>query len=236
MRKIHVLFAIALLVVAGHIYAQTAAEVDAWYDIESEARERESEAEDTQNDAMNDAIDQGLDLADWGIGTVVAGRDLYDDWNALDSAESTCGAAYTEDAGPTVPSHCAESDDCRQCYEKAVHSIDFNRFYIERARCITSASLKMANSAMAFGDSTSGIHGVMGLSWQLQGKPQIKEATEKLKKTYTKKAGDYLVALERALKKLGECEARYYGEQDWYQRYGWIYLNFMKAKYESAPE
>jgi hypothetical protein len=94
----------------------------------------------------------------------------------------------------------------------------------------------MANSAMAFGDSSSGIHAVTGLSWQLQGKPQIEEAVAKLKNTYTGKAGQYLDGLEGALQELGQCEANYYGEEDWYQRYGWIYHNFMKAKYASPPE
>ena len=89
---------------------------------------------------------------------------------------------------------------------------------------------------MAFGDSTSGIHGVAGLSWQLQGKPQIKQAVEDLQRTYTRKAAEYLGGLESSLKQLGQCEAEHYGERDWYERYGWIYLNFMKSKYESTPE
>jgi len=235
MRWIPVVFA-TFLSVAGPLHAQSVGEVEDWYDIESEARGREGEEQAAQDEAMNDAIDQGVDLTNWGVDVAVTGRELYDDWNSLDAAEANCGAAYRADAGPTVPSRCAESNECRSCYESAVKSIDFNRFYIERARCITVANLKMANSAMAFGDSTSGIHGVMGLSWQLQGKPQIKEATESLKKTYAKKAGEYLTAMDRALKKLGECEARYYGDDDWYQRYGWIYLSFMKAKYESSPD
>lgn len=179
-------------------------------------------------------IDWGVKLGNTSIGAAVAGRELYDDWSALDSAESDCGSAYMN-AGPMVPSGCAESAVCRQCYESAVESIDFNRFYVERAYCVTAAALKMAKSATAFGDSASGIHGVMGLSWQLRGKPQIKEATESLKKTYKSKAGQYLNGLDRALKKLGQCEAEHFGEQDWYARYGWIYLSFMKARYEPVP-
>lgn len=170
------------------------------------------------------------------IGVARNADDLLRNVESLHAEEAACGSAYTDAAGPTVPSQCAERDDCRQCYERAVKQIDFNRFYIERARCITAANVKMANSAMAFGDSASGIHAVTGLSWQLQGKPQIKEAVEKLKKTYTSKAGDYLGNLERSLKQLGQCEAEHYGQDDWYQRYGWIYHNFMKAKYASAPE
>ncbi|HLS84060.1 MAG TPA: hypothetical protein VK016_05285 [Arenimonas sp.] len=158
------------------------------------------------------------------------------DWEALDSEEAACGSAYSDSSGPTVPSRCAEGEDCLRCYEEAVSKINFNRFYIERARCITAANVRMANSAMAFGDSASGIHAVTGLAWQLEGKPQIQEAVEKLKRTYTEKAAVYLRNLEGSLKALGRCEAEHYGEEDWYQRYGWVYHNFMKAKYQSAPE
>lgn len=158
------------------------------------------------------------------------------DWEALDDQEAACGSAYSDSSGPTVPSHCAESESCSECYTEAVTAINFNRYYIERARCITAANIKMANSAMAFGDSSSGVHGVTGLSWSLGGKPQIQEAVTDLKKTYTDKAAIYLRNLEGSLKKLGQCEAENYGETDWYQRYGWIYHNFMKAKYQSAPE
>lgn len=224
------------LLLASEGFAQSAATVDAWYDAEQQRRERESEARDARNEAGRSAVDMGLELTKWGVGTVVDARELYDDWNSLDSAEAECGAAYNDASAPTVPSSCAEDSACEACYSEAVRRIDFNRFYIERARCITAANVKMANSAMAFGDSASGVHGVAGLSWQLQGKPQIEEATDKLKATYVRKAGEYLSGLESSLKQLGQCEAEHFGERDWYQRYGWIYLNFMKSKYESAPE
>ncbi len=224
------------LLLASETFAQSAATVDAWYDDEQQRRERESEERDARNDAGRSAVDQGLELTTWGVGTAVAAHGLYDNWNSLDSEEADCGAAYNDSSAPTVPSSCAEDEACEACYSEAVRRIDFNRFYIERARCITAANVKMANSAMAFGDSASGVHGVAGLSWQLQGKPQIKQATDKLKATYERKAGEYLSGHESSHRQLGRCEAEHFGERDWYQRYGWIYLNFMKSKYVSAPE
>lgn len=193
---------------------------------------------------FSDGLDlpRALDLADVlgapasTTGVARAADDFMRNVDSLDAEEAQCGSAYSDADGPTVPSTCAEQEDCRQCYQSAVRKIDFNRFYIERARCITAANVKMANSAMAFGDTSSGIHAVTGLSWQLQGKPQIQEAVTGLKRTYTRKAGQYLRGLEGSLRELGQCEARHYDERDWYQRYGWVYLNFMKAKYATAPE
>ncbi len=184
------------------------------------------------NESIDDALEQvndALEIADDAL-------QAWEDWDSLDEREADCGANYTRDAGPVVPSSCADSDACRRCYEDAVRAIDFNRFYIERARCITAANVRMANSAMAFGDSSSGVHGVTGLSWSLAGKPQIEKAVADLKKTYVRKAGDYLHEIDRSMRQLGQCEAEHFGERDWYQRYGWLYVNFMRAKYESAPE
>ena len=192
---------------------------------------------------MSDGLnaDEALDIAEIvGAGDTVdmarAARDLVNNAESLNAEEAACGDAYTDASGPSVPSSCAEDEACRDCYEEAVRKIDFNRFYIERARCITAANVRMANSAIAFGDTTSGVHAVAGLSWQLQGKPQITQAVAQLKRTYTNKAAQYLSNLQGALQELGQCEAEHYGERDWYQRYGWIYHNFMKAKYASAPE
>lgn len=186
-------------------------------------------------------LDRALDLIDVisdskAIGVTRDADAFLRNLESLGAEEAACGSAYTDSSGPTVPSRCAEGEDCLRCYEDAVAKINFNRFYIERARCITAANVRMANSAMAFGDSSSGIHAITGLAWQLEGKPQIQEAVEKLKKTYTEKAAIYLRNLEGALQELGRCEAEHYGEEDWYQRYGWVYHNFMKAKYQSAPE
>ena len=216
--------------------AQTMGMLNDWYDRENERREQRNEERDARDAGGRSGADQGVQLANWGVGVVQTGGEFLRNWQALDDETAECGAAYTDSSAPTIPSMCADKPDCEACYAEATRKIDFNRFYIERARCITVTNVKMANSAMAFGDSTSGIHGVAGLSWQLQGKPQIKEAVESLQKTYVNKAGQYLSNLDEALHDLGKCEAKYYSEDDWYQRYGWIYLNFMKSKYASKPE
>jgi hypothetical protein len=195
----------------------------------------DDDGDDDSSDA-NEAVDELLSDINDGYDAYQKGQDLMDQWESLDAREADCGSNYQADAGPTVPSQCAESEDCMRCYGDAVRAIDFNRFYIERARCITAANVRMANSAMAFGDSSSGVHGVMGLSWSLGGKPQIEQAVADLKRTYTRKANDYLFEIDRSMKKLGQCEAEHFGERDWYQRYGWLYVNFMRSKYGTAPE
>lgn len=201
--------------------------------------EGESDGEGDDEDGDDDGNDDIDDLAEHlndGYQIYEDARDAWSEWESLDEREADCGSNYTADAGPSVPSQCGDSRECQQCFGDAVRAIDFNRFYIERARCITAANVRMANSAMAFGDTSSGVHGVTGLSWSLGGKPQIEQAVGDLKRTYTRKARDYLFEIERSMKKLGQCEAEHFGERDWYQRYGWLYVNFMRSKYGTAPE
>lgn len=236
MHRIRIATPLLLALACMPVMAQTVGMVEDWYDLETNQREQEDAEQDARDEAGRGAVDQGLALTTWGVGVVQSAHEFYDNWNALDEDSADCGAAYNDASAPTVPSQCAEDEACERCYAEAVRKIDFNRFYIERAYCITAVNVKMANSAMAFGDSTSGIHGVAGLSWQLQGKPQIKQAVDQLKRTYRDKAGQYLHNLDEALRELGQCEAEHYGERDWYQRYGWIYLNFMKARYASPPD
>jgi hypothetical protein len=234
MMRISIALLAAGLGLANLTLAQTAGDLNDWYAHDRERREENSANQEAVTSARRSAIDSGVSITNQGVGIMVTGRELVTDWQALDNLDASCDAALSG-GGPTVPSSCADSDACRSCYQEATRSIDFNRRYIERARCITAANLKMAKSAEAFGDSASGVHGVMGLSWQLQGKPQIKEATDKLKKTYVEKAGVYLAALEKGLQKLGQCEAEHFNEPDWYARYGWTYMTFMRSKYQSAP-
>lgn len=230
------------LVVLGLLFCIATAPVPA-QDSESPQGQDQDQDQDQDNDddgddgrpASADDIDDLVgsvnDLIDVGI----KAGEFYGEWTGLDEEVDNCGAAWNDMSAPTVPSQCGDAQ-CVACYQGVSRKIDFNRFYIERARCITASTVKMANSAMAFGDSTSGIHAVAGLSWQLQGKPVIEKEVRKIKGTYTKKAGQYLGNLDQAMQELGQCEARHYGERDWYQRYGWIYVNFMKAKYASPPE
>lgn len=192
--------------------------------------------DDDDDSEVNEEIDDALEQINDALGAVEDANALWTAWSTLDAQEEACGLNYTADAGPSVPSSCGDSSECNACFQDAVRAIDFNRYWIERARCITAANVHMAKSAMAFGDSSSGVHGVTGLSWSLGGKPQIEQALSGLRNTYRRKAGEYLGQIETSMRQLGQCEADHFGDRDWYERYGWLYVNFMKAKYASPPE
>jgi hypothetical protein len=57
------------------------------------------------------------------------------------------------------------------------------------------------------------------------------DAYNHFKQTYDNKYRDLMGSLQRALMAIDGCE-RQYGMTDWYQRFGFIYFEFMKDKYK----
>jgi hypothetical protein len=167
--------------------------------------------------------------------------DFASEFEALSNVDARCAPDFSPPGSPVVPSMCEESRDadsefgsgCGECYSKAIHRMNFNRFYLEKLRCIAQNTLHMANTAMKFGDNASGVHGVSGLAWQLGGKPEIEGAVKEFRKTYDRKYQQYLRGLRGSLDDLGQCEAQYMNNPDWYSRYGFVYYSFMEDRYRS---
>ncbi|HET6396664.1 MAG TPA: hypothetical protein VFF91_07465 [Pseudoxanthomonas sp.] len=182
-------------------------------------------------DAISGEFGEVGKVASWGVRTVRSSEELAEAYEGLGADDGRYDPLGLDSDGFQAPSACAEDVDCQECYENAMERIDFNRYYLHRAWSITTQYSKFAEGAMAFGDSASGIHGVTGLSWQLQGRPPIKQSLEKLHKTYRAKYADYIDGLERSMTKLGQCEARYAGGDRWFGRYAAVYVDMIKTKY-----
>ncbi|WP_374013636.1 hypothetical protein [Pseudoxanthomonas koreensis] len=171
--------------------------------------------------------------AGWGVAMITSAADLVRDVGPLSDEDGAYDPMGLDDDFQ-APSECAEDAACLQCYEEAVARIDFNRYYLHRAWSITDQYTKFAEGAMAFGDSASGIHGMAGMSWQLQGKPPIKQALGGLRKTYREKYSAYVEGLEGSLKQLGECEAQHAGADRWFGRYAGMYVSMVRDRYRIA--
>jgi hypothetical protein len=157
--------------------------------------------------------------------------DMADAHGALSEFDGAYDPDYSPEGSPQIPSACADSAECNACYEKAVKDVNFNRFYLDKMRSIANSTIKFAEKSIAFGDNASGYHGITGLAWQSEGRPQIEQAVTELRKTYDRKYKVYIGNLETALKQLGQCEAEHFDEPDWYGRFGYIYYSFMADRY-----
>jgi len=182
-------------------------------------------------DEVEQAGDQLGELAEnFGdlLKAVQSAKDLYDAAKALDDNE--CVPDLTTDASAMMPTGCDEEEGCSACYEKAVTRLNHVRKTLARMACLRINTKTYVESAIAFGDDVSGIHGAMGLIWQTE-KIGIKKSYEKFKKTYDKKYLEMMESLDIGLKDINMCEAQF-GLKDWYQKAGFIYFEMMKEKYK----
>jgi hypothetical protein len=182
--------------------------------------------------ARNTLQEQGEFWAEHGANIINATTDFISAYRALTNVDATC--MDLGDAGaPSVPTSCADSPACGQCFTDAQRRLDGMRINLERLRCVYTAAADFTRASIAFGDTTSGIHAVTGLQWQTQ-KAGIQEAFASLKHTYDVKYGQMLPNLRASLEAIGECEARFFNNRDWYNRFGFIYYTFMSDRYKRS--
>ncbi len=136
--------------------------------------------------------------------------------------------------GPEIPYRCARDPDCRSCYEPAFEKFRHNRFKLAKARAILLNSKQYYQSMVSFGDSLSSGLGSAGLGWTFA-RPKVELEWKKLKMVYRRKVDEFLFRLEEALMDMGRCEARVYGDDDWYDRFGILYLDFLRTTYATIP-
>ena len=125
---------------------------------------------------------------------------------------------------------CMNAETCSECYYQARTEFNNVRYTLEELATIYSCTKKFTDAALAFGDNASGIHGVIGLAWQNE-RRGIEKSISDLEKAYDAKYSELMKRLAEAMQQLNICEAKY-GVEDWYDRFGFIYFEFMKDKYK----
>jgi hypothetical protein len=175
-------------------------------------------------EAVNDAYEELQGYMDWL-------EERRNEWNAVQNFEpGACAPDFNASAGAMMASTCAGNARCGECYERAVGELNFIRRQLGRLRCIYNNTKNFTESAVSFGDNMSGIHAVTGAAWQSERGGIIAEF-EHFKGTYDRKYTDMMGSLQRALQSISACEQQF-GLPDWYQRFGFMYFEFMKDKYK----
>ena len=185
--------------------------------------QQQAASDATVNGSIGDALGHLNDF----MGIAGSAQDLYNASRALGNGE--CSPDFSTSANAMMPTSCT-SGECRECYTRAVNELTFVRRQLGRLSCIYQNTKTFNNSAIAFGDNASGIHAVTGLAWQ-NARAEIVTEFKHFQGTYDNKYQDLVGALENALKGVDACE-RQYGQPDWYQRFGFMYFEFLKDKYK----
>jgi len=184
---------------------------------------------------VNENLARPFEWANAGIATIHSAQELYQAYQGLTSFDTTC-IDISAAGAPPVPSGCAENEStCGQCYKDAYHELGHARLKLETLRCIYQATKRFADKSIAFGDSASGVHALVGLEWQTQ-KKKIEESVDQLNNSYDRKLAEFLPMLKDSLEHVGRCEQQFMNEPDWYTRFGFIYFTFMNDRYKRTGD
>ncbi len=166
-------------------------------------------------------------------------KNLYSQYNGL----SSCISSTPPAGSPSIPSICTdivydedgepleEQDaECANCFKDARKKFNEQRYLFERLATIYKCTKKFSEAAIAFGDNTSGVHAVAGMAWQAE-RVKIEKSVKDLQAAYDNKYAELLQSLADSMMELNICEAKY-GVEDWYDRFGYMYFEFMKEKYQ----
>ena len=130
-----------------------------------------------------------------------------------------------------MPSKCAEDKACRPCFDDANANLDIRRRNLEKVRGIYTYTHRFAQDGK---DLMNGVGGMAGGAPAVEAAVQSRSVDQSLDafdETVRAKNAELLGKLQDDLHELAACEAKYYGNDEWYARYGELYYQFMQARY-----
>lgn len=178
-----------------------------------------------------DTVRKGLDFGVSKVGTSNAAKDMWDKTDLLDPSDADAEPEYDPEDMPEVPTACGEEKDCWRCYEAANEKIVNLRYSFEKLRILHRKTDDYVKSALALGDGISGQAGVGALQWTSE-RLKIQKSFKVFEEAYRKKHKELLKNLKEALKEMAKCEEQYFGEKDWYARYGYTFHSFVAMHYQ----
>ncbi len=101
---------------------------------------------------------------------------------------------------------------------------------LEQLRAVYVETDDFTKAAIAFGDGVAGSTGVAALEWNHQ-RGRITGSFKQFRAAYAAKYEELLARLEAVLHQIGNCEAQHFGNEDWYNRYGFMFQTFMSMHY-----
>ncbi|MFN4291172.1 MAG: hypothetical protein ACK4E7_09880 [Permianibacter sp.] len=162
-----------------------------------------------------------------GLGAL---QGLLDGYAALTDADAAFQPDLDERGLPDIPSMCPNNPACQQCFGTAHSKFVDERLLLEELRIIYDSTQTFASAALSFGDTVSGVHGVSGLAWQSE-RRKIEKSLTGMKEAYDRKYAELIDRTHEALLGISRCEDQF-GMEDWYNRFGYIYFEFLRDKYK----
>lgn len=170
------------------------------------------------------------DLIRWTIQNGALPTRAYD---LLTPRDADYEPKFPPPSGPGLPARCAgpEANVCRDCgFERAIADLQSTRYRLEKLRRVFASSKQMLNASLAAGDSMAGAAGIGGLAWVSE-RNKILKSFQGVERAYDAKYEELMGLLEKSLRELAACEELVFGEENWYERFGFIYYESMRGLY-----
>lgn len=203
------------------------AEVD---DLLEEMDEADRDAERERDKAGRKRADDTLKKINTALKLLEDARKYYDTWYG---DLSNCATVSNPVGAPRIPSFCEGNSRCTACYAGARTKFNEVRGVFEQLRIIYSCNKRAMDAALKLGDSGTAVHGALGVVWHSKIRPDIVASVKKMQDAYDNKYGQLTGRLHDSMTEMGMCEARF-GEPDWYDRFGFMYFEFLSDKYKRS--
>jgi|SRR5687768_1249933 hypothetical protein len=168
-------------------------------------------------------------------------EDFVKAYEALTAGDKDAWPEYSPPGMPGIPTACmsevpsgvakaigeVEWTDpaCGQCFEDAHKDIETTLQRFEKLRRVHAQTEEVYKTSVAFGDGASKVGGIITTAGWMKIRAGIKQEMEKYYVVYDDKFEELKEALIESLGKVAECEAKYFNNADWYDRYGFMFVN-----------
>lgn len=160
-------------------------------------------------------------------------------WQSLKTLSQSEAMPDESQRGPQLPSSCVDdawalpSNPGCQCMATAVDKLRKNRQMLEKLRILVANQKNFVDKATALGNSYAQLHTMLGIQWVGIRKHDIEEPYAQFKQISNGKHKALMDAIQKDLQDISVCEAKL-GESDWYQKFGFMYYEFLYAAYRPA--
>lgn len=184
-----------------------------------------------EREGTSKGVKAGLDKAGKAAALGKAAIEFEDALNATDERLSP---KYSPPGSPDVPSKCMENKDCRPCFTDAYAKLNKTRGALEKVRAHYDFTHRVTTSGIALMQgvaATAGGPAGIGAAVETQ---KVNASLKDFDGVVKRKNAELLSRLQEELKGINTCEAKFYKNDDWYDRFGYMYYQFMAAHYGYA--
>ena len=184
---------------------------------------------ESQGGGLNSASGSGLNSQSGSSGSNTHSNN--DNYPPLTKIDEAMQPNLKPTGMPVMPSQCAEDKACRPCFDDANANLDIRRRNLEKVRAIHTYTHRFAQDGK---DLMNGVGALAGGAPAVEAAVQSRSVDQSLDafdETVRTKNAELLGKLQNDLHELAACEAKYFGNNDWYPRYGELYYQFMQARY-----